>query len=236
MASNTFVIKSKGGVIMRVPKLDHFENKSKIQYVNYDKPVPISRYPVVTNERQREKLVKTIETYIRSSLEYKDFIKYLKEYINMNYCSFFHNVDAKKKKGVLEIHHEPFDLFAITEIVMMKQETEMGYIDELLVAEEVMQLHYMGLVGLIPLSITCHQLVHDGKLAVPLNCVYGRFVEFTRRYYDYIIQANPNYIVMLNEKIDLTKKLSRADLSILDVRYVYTITDGFNLPEIIKEA
>lgn len=221
---------------LRVPKTEHFKDtRDSIQYVNYDKPVPINRYPVITNERQKDKLIKTIEKYVRSSLEYKDFIKFLREFIDMNNCEFFQNLDAKGKKGFLQIHHEPYDLYTITDIVLTKQHKELGYIDELLVAEEVMRIHYRGLVGLIPLSITCHELVHDGKLAVPLDCVYGMFVEFTREYYDYIIEANPAYLVMLSEKIDLTKKLSRADLTILTTRYIYTNIDGFSLPEIINE-
>ena len=218
---------------MRVPKVEHFKDSSKIQYMNYDKPVSISRLPVITNERQRDKLVKTIEKYIRTSMEYSDFIKYLREYINMDYCEFFHNLGGKKKKGMIQIHHEPFDLYSLTSIIMNKQEKELGYIDELVVADEVMRIHYEGLIGLIPLSITAHELVHDGKLAVPLNCVYGKFVEFVRKYYEYIDEP---LLLMLNEKIDLTKKLSREDLSILTVRYIYTNVDGFKLPEIINET
>lgn len=218
---------------MRVPKVEHFKDESKIQYMHYEKPVSISKLPTVTNERQRDKLVKTIEKYIRTSLEYRDFIKYLREFIDMNCCEFFHNFSGKHKKGMIEIHHTPFDLYSITSIVMRKQEFEMGYIDELVVAEEVMNLHYRGLIGLIPLSITAHELVHEGKLAVPLNNVYGRFVEFTKEYYDYIDEA---LLTMLNEQIELTKKLTREDLSILNVRYIYTEVDGFKLPEIIDTA
>ena len=107
---------------MRVPKVEHFKDSSKIQYMNYEKPVSISRLPVITNERQRDKLVKTIEKYIRTSMEYADFIKYLREYINMDYCEFFHNLGGKKKKGMIQIHHEPFDLYSLTSIVMKQLE------------------------------------------------------------------------------------------------------------------
>ena len=146
---------------MRVPKVETFKNNEKISYVKYEKPVSISRLPVITNEKQRDKLIKQIEKYIRSSLEYKDLINYLKEYMDMNQCEFFHNVSGKTKKGMIQIHHEPYDLYTITSIVMNRREKELGYIDELEVAEEVMELHYMGLVGLIPLSITAHELVHS---------------------------------------------------------------------------
>ena len=110
---------------------------------------------------------------------------------------------------------------------MNRQEKELGYINELQVAEEVMRLHYRGLVGLIPLSVTAHELVHDGKLIVPLNCVYGKFVQFVKEYYDYIDDV---LLVMLNEKIEQTKNLKAEDMSILSVRYIYTDVDGYNLP------
>ena len=212
---------------MRVPKTHHYDTSEKITRVHLDAPIVIPRLPVITNDRQRVKLVKTIETYVRSSLEYKDLIKYLKDYIDMNQCEFFQNFDGSQKPGLIQIHHEPFDLFSITQIVMNRQEKELGYINELQVAEEVMRLHYRGLVGLIPLSVTAHELVHDGKLIVPLNCVYGKFVQFVKEYYDYIDDV---LLVMLNEKIEQTKNLKAEDMSILSVRYIYTDVDGYNLP------
>lgn len=217
---------------MRVPKTYHYANNEKITQIDYGKPVIIPRLPVITNERQRDKLIKSIERTVRSSLEYKDLIKYLRENIDMNSCEFFHNINGKKKKGMIEIHHEPFDLYTLTAIVLAKQETELGYINELSVASEVMRLHYQGLVGLIPLSVTPHELVHVGKLAIPLNCVYGRFVEFVKTYFDYIDDA---YVSMLNDKIELTKKLTIEDSSILTVRYIYTNVDGFRLPKLMSE-
>ena len=208
---------------MRVPKTHHYDTSEKITRVHLDAPIVIPRLPVITNDRQRVKLIKTIETYVRSSLEYKDLIKYLKDYIDMNQCEFFQNFDGSQKPGLIQIHHEPFDLFSITQIVMNRQEKELGYINELQVAEEVMRLHYRGLVGLIPLSVTAHELVHDGKLIVPLNCVYGKFVQFVKEYYDYIDDV---LLVMLNEKIEQTKNLKAEDMSILSVRYIYTDVDG----------
>ena len=217
---------------MRVPKVEHFSNGSDIVHVHYDKPILIPRIPTITNDKQRDKLTKTIEKYIRQSMEYGDLIKYLRENIDMNSCEFFHNVNGAKRKGLIEIHHEPFDLYTLTSIIMQKHEKEYGFIDELVVAQEVMRLHYVGLVGLIPLSVTAHELVHAGKLVVPLNCVYGRFVQFVKDYFEYI---DPVYLAMLNEKIELTKNLSREDMSILNVRYIYTEIDGFKLPELIEE-
>lgn len=223
---------------MRVPKVEHYKGKSsQIKTVKIDKPIIIPRLPVVTTEKQKDKLIKTIERLIRSSMEYKDLIKYLRDYINMDECEFFPNFKAGKKRGMIEIHHAPYDLYTLTWIVMEKQEQEFGVIDELDVAEELMYLHYEGFVGLIPLSITAHELVHDGKLIVPLNCVRGRFVQFTKDYFPYIQKISENkdtdLIAMLKENIALTNKLTRKDFSILDTQYVYTEVDGCVLPKIM---
>lgn len=221
---------------MRVPKVEHYSGKSsKVKHVHLEKPIIIPRLPVITTEKQKYKLIKTIESLTRNSMEYKDLIKYLRTNMNMDECEFFPNFKAGKKRGMIEIHHAPYDLYTITWIVMEKQEQEKGYIDEFDVAEEVMRLHYEGKVGLIPLSITAHELVHDGKLIVPLNCVRGKFVEFTRDYYPYIknISKDVDIISMLQENIELTKKLTSKDLSILDVQYVYTEVDGCVLPKVV---
>lgn len=214
---------------MRVAKPEHFTtNPSAIKHIHYDAPILIPRLPVVTTDKQRYKLISTIEQLVRSSMEYKDLIKYLRTFIDMNQCEFFENFKSGKRRGMIEIHHSPFDLFTIVDVVMTKMEKEEGYIDELVVADTVLEMHYSGLIGLIPLSITAHELVHDGKLIVPLNCVYGRFVEFTNRFYD---ELGEERLMTLKDNIELTKKMTRSDLSILNVQYVYTTVDGFKLPE-----
>lgn len=214
---------------MRVPVTKFIPDKtSDINNVNIEKPMLISRLPVITTDKQRVKLIMTIERLIRANIDYKDLITYLRKHVDMNQCEFFENFKAGKRRGMIEIHHAPFDLFSIVEVVMSKMEKEVGYIDEYPVADEVLRMHYDGLIGLIPLSVTCHQLVHDGKLIVPLNCVYGRFVEFTNKYYD---ELGEDRLTVLNENIRLTKNMKRSDFNILNVTYIYTQVDGYTLPQ-----
>lgn len=214
---------------MRVPKSTPQKGTSKIRHIHVDKPIIIPRLPVITNDKQRVNLVKKIETYCRTSMEYGDLIGYLRKYVNMDECTFLSNFKAGKRKGMIEIHHAPFTLFSLVDIVMWKHEETVGYIDEFDVCEEVMRLHYSGLVGLIPLSITCHQLVHDDKLQVPLWCVYGRFVEFTKKYYNWISDET---LSALNEQVQLSRKykenpeLLREANSILDVQFLYLDVEG----------
>lgn len=220
---------------MRIPMTKLIPDKtSDINTVNIEKPILIPRLPVITTDKQRIKLIMTIERLVRQNIDYKDIITFMRKNIDMNQCEFFENFKAGKRRGMIEIHHAPFDLFSIVEVVMSKMEKKVGYIDEYPVADEVLRMHYEGLIGLIPLSITCHQLVHDGKLIVPLNCVYGRFIEFTNKYYD---ELGEDRLAVLNENIQLTKNMKRSDLNILNVTYIYTQVDGFTLPQpVIKHT
>ena len=217
---------------MRIAKPEKFSNgQSSIKTVHYNAPILIPRLPVITTDKQRDKLIKTIESLVRSAIDYKDLIKYLRTYIDMNQCEFFENFKAGKKKGMIEIHHSPFDLYTIVDVVMQKMEKTEGYIDELIIADKVLQMHYEGLIGLIPLSITAHQLVHDGKLIVPLNCVYGRFVEFTNLFYN---ELGEERLSILKDNISMTKNMKKSDFSILNIQYIYTEVDGFKLPQPIE--
>ena len=215
---------------MRVPPKDSGKSSSStIKHVRIEKPIIIPRLPVITNDKQRVKLTKEIESYCRGSLEYSDIIAYLRKYVDMNECTFLNSFHGEKRKGQIEIHHSPYTLFSIVDIVMRKHEDLYNSIDELKVAEEVMRLHYSGVIGLVPLSITCHQLVHDGQLTVPLWCVYGRFVEFTKRYYDWI--PDP-LLESLNEQIRLSRKFKEDPKAleeankVLAVKFVYLETEG----------
>lgn len=214
---------------MRIPNTKLIpDKKADINTVTIEKPILIPRLPVITTDKQRIKLIMTIERLVRQNIDYKDIITFLRKNLDMNQCEFFENFKAGKRRGMIEIHHAPFDLFSIVEVVMDRMEKEVGYIDEYPVADQVLRMHYEGLIGLIPLSVTCHQLVHDGKLIVPLNCVYGRFVEFTREYYD---ELGEDRLAVLNENIQLTKNIKRSDFNILNVTYIYIKVDGFSLPQ-----
>ena len=78
-------------------------------------------------------------------------VKFLRENIGMNRCSFYenvNNVDTFKIK--IHIHHEPLTLFDITKIVFTKRQYNHENLDEEMTSKEVMLLHFNLLVGLIP--------------------------------------------------------------------------------------
>lgn len=217
---------------MRVPVIENYSKELLFTTLAVAKPCPIERQVVVLNDKDKYKLIKKVEQIVRSSTEYKAYIKFLKDEIDMTCCAFFNNINRDETTKVkFEIHHEPFTLFDITDAVVSSHINNDKPLNPLLIAEEVMKLHYSNMVGLIPLSNTCHGLVHDGRLFIPLQCVYGDYLEFIDQYYDSISDDVKD---MLQQKISMSKEIQNVDMSILNKKYVYLEVDGFTLPQKIE--
>ncbi len=207
-------------------KKERPKREMKITIDEYPKrPVPKYNTP-----RDREKYIKTCELVIRKSLEYKEYIKFLKNNLNMNQCTVLSNLDNNNGKIYrIEIHHEPFTLFDIVETVINRRLQEGESINTLNVADEVMDLHYSGKIGLIPLTVTMHELVHNGRIFIPLQLIYQKYDEFFKEYENYM---NSTLIDKIEAKVNLSLHTDNIVSDSLDVEFVYLNIDGFDFPQI----
>ena len=207
-----------------VPKqIESYKNDRLIEEVNINNLPDVEMIYNIISEKDKVKTVKTCERMIRSSLEYKDYIKYLKDYIDMTKCSFFGNAKMDHySKFKVEIHHSPFTLYDITMTVLLKHLDYYGEINLFEVCEEVMKLHYQCRVGLIPLSTTVHKLVHEGMLFIPVQNVRGEWLSFYKDYEPYMPQD-------MKDKLKNIVKFSKEcqDYSLLETKYTYVDVDGF---------
>lgn len=194
---------------------------------------PLQRRVNISEPSLRAKFITRVEAIVRGSLEIKAFTKFANKYLDMTQCSFFNGIDKSKGGGKvsIEIHHEPFTLFDIVNIVLTRRETEQLLISELSIAEEVAKLHYEGKVGLIPVSKTVHKLVHKGEVLIPLQRVFGGFLEFVHEYENYIPD---DLIEMLQQKIEDSKNFTPEDLSILEKRFLYLDIEGQDPMDSVK--
>ena len=196
----------------------------------------IPRYDIydydLNDEKSFKSYMQAIERNVRQSFEYKAMIKYLREYMDMNQCAFYknvNNIDTTRIK--IEIHHEPLSLYDICVIVYNKRVSFHEPLDEEYVAKEVMYLHYNLLVGLIPLAETVHQLVHAQYLFVPTTAVLGKYKEFVDRYHDYML---PEQIEALEHIEEATRVYDDSDAkTLLSRQYIYIDTSGsYDLPKL----
>ena len=205
---------------MRLARISNYQSP-EIVTTNVQEYEPLSYCVNVFTDKDKVKFVKNVENLCRTSSAYKEYIKYLKDNIEMNKCSFFNNITNVNRRFKIDIHHEPFTLYDITLAVTEKWISEARPLNYFLIAEEVMKLHYQNRVGLIPLSRTAHEVFHDGQLFIPLQSVYGNFLKFLEEYEPYI---DLDTKAILHSKIKLSKEQLVHDFTVLNKRYVYLQT------------
>lgn len=185
----------------------------------------------LNNDKSFKKYILDIKRDVRTSFEYSHFMAFLKEFLNMNQCSFFKNVSgANSRKVKIEIHHDPFTIEDIIRIVVRKRQATGENMDVPLVGKEVAYLHYTLLVGLIPLSVTVHELVGNGFLFVPTTKVLGRYKEFVNLYDEFI---SPEQRDILSRIEDATAVYDEAEgMKILTKHLIYVDISGdeYQLP------
>ena len=122
----------------------------QIQQANLPDIIKIREIPTfefqvynLEDDKEYEHYIKDIEIQVRRSFEYRQFIKYLRENMNMNKCAFLKGVSNEESFDIkIEIHHYPFTLRDIVEIVYRKRSYYNESITVQMVAKEAMQLHY----------------------------------------------------------------------------------------------
>lgn len=138
-----------------------------------------------------DKFIKYIEREIRNSFEYKNYIQYLKEELDLTKCSLLPNIDIKTTPVSLEFHHFPFTLYDITKIIAsaMLEESVDKSVSCFDIAEQVVLEHYKGIIGLVPLTETMHQMAHSGSIIIPFDKINGGYNLFIKKYIKHIDPA-----------------------------------------------
>jgi hypothetical protein len=115
----------------------------------------------------------------------------------MNKCSILGNVD--EDMAALEMHHYPFTLYDICDIITDYQLGTGTGITTFSVADEVMRIHFECLVGIVPLSITMHEMAHNGNLFIDIRQVFGNVEKFLLNYDGHIGEERLNKLERLVE-------------------------------------
>lgn len=179
----------------------------------------------LTEPKQLVKFFYSIERIVRQSYSYKKLINFLRDHVDMNSCSFYKNINNLDTFSIhIHIHHEPFTLFDIVNIVYSKRLALHEPLTENQIAKEVMWNHYRMAVGLIPLSETVHELVHNGFLFIPTNRVFGYYKKFYEDYEPYITD-NLKRILYNNEQASLEYDFNK-DTKVLSMNMVYIDPSG----------
>lgn len=165
------------------------EPEKRTQYeINISEFDPSSTY-LELEEDLDEKTIGYIEKEIRSSFEYKKYINYLKSELDLTKCSLLPGIDCKEGAASLEFHHYPMNLYEITETIARQRVLTLGEDEKVScfeVAEQVMEEHFRGNIGVVPLTKTLHDMAHNRTIIVPITKVEGNYKKFMKKYSSYI--------------------------------------------------
>lgn len=217
------------------------KDPEKITDFSIDAPQYDETLPYLTSvDDMTEKVVKYMEKEIRSSYEYNNYIHYLKEELDLTKCPLLPGLDCSNGAASLEFHHYPLNLYEITEIVGKQMLSSLGSDDSLScfdISEQVMKEHYLGNIGLIPMTKTLHEMAHNNTIVVPISKVNGNYKKFVEKYSSSIDNDIKDRIkdAELNSESDDSKlynslKLEK-NIAKYDVRYINSDEDSDDLEE-----
>lgn len=161
---------------------------------------------IILNQEDLNNKLKLIEKMIRSSREYKAYIKCTRETDDIKGCAFF--TDKNLDEVVLEIHHliHLYDLCVIAGSKLLDNLKDDEFLLASDIAKEVILMHMKDLIPVVSLTQTIHQLVHNGEYSIPKDTKQlhlGEYAEFIKEYKDYL---NKDYIVNLYTNYNVNKE------------------------------
>lgn len=213
---------------MRIPHVH------KLQTVNAETPsveVKVDVHPeayiddlgLFEDKKEYIKFIIRLKMMIRNSFEYTEAISFLKRKHGMDHCGIHPN--ASMDNGFrIELHHTPLVLEDVCNTVIKKRLDRKESLKMSDIADEVVELHYLDLIGLYPLCELCHHFAHSGpgdELFIPMENVYGSPLEFANIYGQYMpesLKTKWDNVVLLNKSY--TMIAANLPLS-LQKQYIY---------------
>lgn len=146
-----------------------------------------SNEQLLTDESELDKKnISYIEKEVRNSIEYRSYIQYLKNELDLKSCALLPNLDSKELGISLEFHHFPMNLYEISQTVAMSKLEEEGEVSYFDIAEDIVKEHYLNNIGLVPLSQTMHEMAHNKSILIPKESINGNYNAFVAKYSDFI--------------------------------------------------
>lgn len=164
-----------------------------------------------------EKVIGYIEKEVRGSFEYRKYINYMKTELDLTKCALLPGIDCSEGAASLEFHHYPMNLYEITETIgnqMLETLAEDEKLSCFDIAERVMEEHYRGNIGLIPLTKTLHDMAHNKSIIIPISKVNGDYKKFMKKYSSNISEDIKDRIkdAELNSESDESKLFNETKL------------------------
>jgi hypothetical protein len=190
------------GTVNNIVNIQSVKNNDNILLKNMDGYFQEKFYfNDIYDDSKRKKLATAVKKLVRSSEEYSNYIGFLKSELGLTHCAILGNVE--KDDATLEFHHYPFTMHDIVELSINRHILLGKKFNSYTLINDIIQDHYNNIVGLVPLSLTVHQLVHAGQIFVNLSQVYGNINAFMEKY---SFAMNDDMIDKFNKLVEYSEK------------------------------
>lgn len=179
----------------------------------------------IGREDVTKKVIKLIERFCRSSFEYREYIDYLKNELDITKCAILDKIDINDIPVGIEFHHMPLSMFDISYAVACKMTDNDERVSLMQICEEVMREHYEGHIGLVPLTSTMHMAVHSGAIKIPTSKIYGNWLAFMNKYGDYLdkdMKSKIDDLLLLTDDEIEENNATKLQKNISDYKIKYT--------------
>ena len=218
--------------IMHIEDTTQRTKENQLQVLKFD---AIPEYDTETydiySDKDFKKYIQDVEKEVRSSIEYRRAIRYLKEYMGMNESAFLEGIESTNDNKIsIELHHSPFTLFDVSLIVFNKRLYYGESLELQATAKEVTKLHYYLVVGLVALTKTEHELVHKSYLFVPSDKVLGNYGKFIDYYRDFMTPEQIDTIDRI-EQYSMTYNQAQNEIILQNNLITLDTSVAYSLPK-----
>lgn len=161
----------------------------------------------ISSVAELEEQIKKIESMIRHSREYKAYVSYCKNVLQMRFSQTWKDIDFVENGLSLEIHHmiTLYDLVMIigTDLICNLQPGE--YLLSWDIAKAVIEAHLNDEIPVVSLAVTEHEMIHAKlmKLNTSNEMIHlGNYDKFLQKYHDLLTDDQKDLYKSLGIDVD----------------------------------
>ena len=164
--------------------IDVKSNVENLELYSDNYPFSLSlRIANFENEAEYKKFSRNCEKTIRGSIEYKLWISYIKDVLQIQSCAITQEAMGEVS---IEVHHHIPSLYTlVTALVNRKIEHDEKF-STFDIALEAIELHFANKIGYVVLIKSMHEKLHNGFLSVPVSLVKGDYKYFVKEFSQFL--------------------------------------------------
>jgi hypothetical protein len=150
------------------------------------------------SEADYNKFIKNCEKLIRGSIEYREWVNYIKDVLQVQTCFI---TNEKMDECSIEIHHHVPTMYTLVKSLINKELKDEKAFSTFDIALKAIELHFSNKIGYLSLIGSMHEKLHNGFLSVPHELIRGDYKYFLDNYSQYLDDED---LVQIHDKLSIS--------------------------------